>query len=91
MQQMGIGTSQIAMLAVFLDLPLSWSAVNWHLSEVEKIIGPVQQLKKEESEKVALDEEIILHTNVNDLDHREYTMDEHKHPLLPKIKGIYGA
>ena len=90
MEQMGCGTTQIAMLSAFLDLPPSWATVNWHLREIESVLGPVQEAKKQESENDALALEVELAKASDDLELHECTIEGHKHPPLPKIKGSYG-
>ena len=87
---MGCDTTDIATLAIFLDLSLSWSTLNWHLREVEKVLGPVEEMIKKESEKYALAVEVALHLQNNDLEKHECTIEGHEHAPLPMIKGSYG-
>ena len=91
MQQMGCGNTDITTLSVFLDLPTSAAVVTWTLREVEAVLGPVQILKKEESERDAVALEVSLHQDNDDLETHECTMEGHTHPPLSMIKGSYGV
>ena len=67
-------------LTAFLDLPSGYK-VRSHLGQVEKVLGPVQILKKEESEREAIQSEISLtHEEEGGIKMEECSVEGHKHP-----------
>ena len=67
LQQMGCGTTDVATLAGFVDLPSSGSAIEKQIKQVERVIGEIQIVKREESKVEALPDEVIVHENEDDL------------------------
>ena len=59
-QQMGCGSTDVATLVAFLDLPTSWSTISSHMKQCESVMGPVQIAMADESEKYALAEELAF-------------------------------
>ena len=90
MQQMGCGSTDIATLAGFLDIPVSWSSVARHMKAVEEVMGPIQIEKKEESEMEAVRIEVQSQMDHDDHLTHESTIEGHEHPPLPLIKCSHG-
>lgn len=59
------------------------------MRHVEKLMGPIQLIKREENEIAAVADEIKAHIENNDDNKRECEMDGHDHPPRPMIKGSY--
>ena len=60
------------------------------MQAVETVMGPVQIVKKEESEMDALMDEVQCHIDHSDHMTHQCSIDGHEHPPLPLIKGLYG-
>ena len=90
MQHMGCGSADVIHLCGFLSL--SGSSIQYHIRRIEEVMGPVQISARESSERDSIMEEIEA-KKINDSDGLKYhgcTIDEHKHPPLPMVKGSYG-
>ena len=88
-QQMGCGPSDAIMLAGFLDMS-SGDKIKRALQQVEKVLGPVEEKLKEECEIEAVNDEIRLARENDDLEMHECDVSGHEHPSLPKLKVSYG-
>ena len=88
-QQMGCGPSDAIMLSGFLDIS-SGDKIKRALQQVEKILGPVEEKLKEECEIDAVNDEVRLARENNDLEMHECNMHGYEHKPLPKLKISYG-
>ena len=79
-QQMGCGTSDVATLAGFLELPSTGSSIAKQLKNVEGVMGKVQIEHSHLSEKEAVAEEIKAHKENEDLLTHSCTIEGHEHP-----------
>ena len=89
-QAMDCGSTDVATLVAFLDLPASWSTVTSHMKQCEKVMGPIQISLADESKKDALADEINCTGDADELVLHECSIKGHEHPPLPKLKGSYG-
>ena len=51
-QAMGCGSTDVATLVAFLNLPASWSTVTSHMKQCEKVMGPIQICWKIRAKKI---------------------------------------
>ena len=89
-QQMGCGPADVSTLCGFLSLPIS--SVQYHVKRAEQVMGPIQLLNKECSQREAVVKEIAAH-QINETDGLKYhacDTEGHKHDRLPLLKGSYG-
>ena len=90
MQQMGCGTSDMANLSAFLDLPTNADNINYHIKSVEKVLGKEQLAKREESEIEAVTLEIQENEKEEEMKMHECAIPGKTHGPLPILKGSYG-
>ena len=88
MQQMGCGPADAKHLCGFLSLP--GGSVQYHIRRAEQILGPIQILNRELSEKDAVMAEVEATKIAEKLEYHKCTIAGHKHPPLPMLKGSYG-
>ena len=72
-----------------MDLPSS-ARIDKHMAVVEKALGSVQEEMREASQKDALEEEVALAKEQNDLAYHKCTVIGHEHGPMPLVKGSYG-
>ena len=88
-QQMGCNASNVKTRTGFLDLPSS-GKIDKHIAVVEKSLGSVQEKMREASQRDALDAEVALAKEQNDLQFHKCAVEGHKHGPLPMVKVSYG-
>ena len=90
MQQMGVGPSAMETLCAFLELA-NVSAIGQQIAKAEKVLGPIQLKKREESEEEAIREEISA-TEAAKGTIPTHICEEagHEHPPLPLLDTNFG-
>ena len=86
-QQIGI-PADAKHLCDFLSLP--GDSVQYHIRRAEQILGPIQILNRESSEKDTMMVEVETTKREENLEYHECTIVGHKHRPLPFLKGSYG-
>ena len=77
------------MLTGLMDLP-SIARIDKHMAVVEKALNWVQEEMRKVSQKDALEEEVALAKEKNDLTYHKCSVIGHEHGPLPMVKGSYG-
>ena len=89
-QQMGCGPTDSIKLSGFLEMGCG-DKIERNLAKIEKVIGPMQEELRIESEMEAVNEELkAMESNGETIEYHECKVLGYEHKPLPKIKVSYG-